>query len=269
MRHSLRTSLALAVLLLATPLTAHASGSDISQIFYGIVTVFAQLWIIAGILVLVVAGFTLVTATDEGKLEKARSTIIAVVIGGIITTIIIVLDMTGFVGILYNGIPGFILINFGGYASNPISIEAAGVGDWLTVISVMLGIVFIIIAALRAVSSLGDEGKYDSARNAVIQAVIGFMVIGAAYVFRTVFYDVREPSQLIAFFTAKILIVLSIITTIAVAILIYAGFRMIISFGDESQYEAAKSLAIRVAIGIIIILLSFALVIIVANIFAP
>ncbi len=260
--------LVLGAFLLAVPFRVHASGSDISSIFLGIVTAFAPLWIIAGILVLVVAGFTLVTANDEAKLAKARSTIIAVIIGGIITTIILALGVSGFIGIMYNGFPGLVLGNFAGYASNPISIEAAGVGEWLMVISVMLGMVFIIIAALRAVSSLGDEGKYESARNALIQAVIGFIVIAAAYVFRTVFYDVREPSALILFFSAKVLIVLAVITTIAVLIMIYAGFRMIISFGDESQYEAAKSLAIRVAIGILVILLSYALVIIVANIFA-
>ena len=263
---SLRLVLILQILLL--PGAAYASGADINAMFIGLVFAFWPLWTLAAILVLVVAGFTLVTATDEGKLEKARSTIIAVVIGGIITTIIYVLGATGFVGIMYNALPGIALINFGG-AANPISFQATGIADWLTVISVMLGMVFIIIAALRAVASLGDQGKYDSARNAVIQAVIGFIVIGAAYVFRTVFYDTHTPDLLITLFAGRILIVLTIITTIAVAILVYAGFRMIISLGDESQYEAAKSLAIRVAIGILVILLSYALVLIVVNIFTP
>lgn len=64
------------------------------------------------------------------------------------------------------------------------------------------------------------------------------------------------------------LIVLAIITTIAVAIIIYAGFRMVISFGNEEAFSSARSLAIRAAIGILIILISYTLVIIVATIFA-
>lgn len=254
--------LSFALTLLAAPLSAHASGTDISLIFVSLVTAFWPVWVIAGVLVLVVAGFTLVTANDEGKLEKARSTIIAVVIGGIVTTIIYFLGTLGFVGIMYNGFSGILLIS-----NNQISIEAVGIAEWLMVISVMLGMVFIIIAALRAVSSLGDEGKYENARNAVLQAVIGFIVIAASYTFKIVFFEARTPSALIAIMAGKILIVLTVILIIAVGVLIYAGFRMIISFGDESQYEAAKQLAIRVAVGILIILLSFALVIIIAKLF--
>ncbi len=257
----------LGISLLTVPTVTMASGADINEIAINLVFAFWPLWIIVGVLVLVVAGFTLVIANDESRLQKARSTIVAVVIGGIVTTIIFVLGATGFVGIMYNALPGIGLLNFGGYSVNPISIQAAGIADWLTVISVMLGILFIIVAALRAVSSFGDEAKYESARNALIQAVFGFIVIAGAYVFRTVFYDVKTPNALIGLVVDKILIVLGIITTIAMAILIYAGFRMIISLGDDTQYEAAKSLAIRVLVGLLVILLSYALVIIIANIF--
>jgi len=264
----LRIRLFLLLALLASPRAAHADGYDVRDIALGLVTKFWPVWTTIAILVLVVTGFTLVITTDESRAEKAKSTIIAVVIGGIITTIMLVLGYQAYIGILYNG-QGSLVPNpvgvFGNY--NAISIQAAGIADWLSVISVMLGIVFIIIAALRAVSSFGDEGKYETARNAVFHAVAGFVIIASAYILKAVFYDVRTPNLLIAFVASKILIVLAIITTIAVAILIYAGLRMIVSLGDEAQYEAAKSLVIRVVIGLLIILLSYALVIVIANIF--
>lgn len=256
-----------AVLASLGPSTAHAAGgADISSMFISVVTAFWPLVVVAAILVLVVAGFTLVTATDEAKLQKARAIIIAVVMGGIVATIIITLGPVGFVGLMYNGVPGFLL---GTTASaQAIGLEAVGVAEWIMSIAVLLGIVFVIVAAVRAVASLGDEGKYDAARNAVIQAIIGLSVIAAAFVFKIVFYDDRTPNALIALFAGKILVILGIILLIAVAIIIYAGFRMVISFGNEEAFSSAKSLVIRAAVGILIILISYSLVIIVANIFA-
>ncbi len=256
-----------AAFLALIPLPAFAAGgADIASIFVSVVTAFWPLWIVAAVLVLVVCGFILVTATDESKLERARGTIIAVVMGGIITTIIWVLGPTGSIGLLYNGTAGFIMTSSA--SADAIGLEAIGIADWIATIAVLLGILFVIIAAIRAVASFGDEAKYANARNAAIQAVIGLVVIAAAYVFKIVFYDVREPSPLIALFASKVAIVLGFINLIAVGIIVYAGFRMVISFGNDEAFSSAKSLAIRAALGILIILVSYALVIIVANIFA-
>lgn len=256
-----------ATVLTLVPLPAFAAGgADIAGMFVSIVTAFWPLWIVAAVLVLVISGFTLVTAIDEAKMERARATIVAVVIGGILTTIIWILGPGGFIGLLYNGTAGFL---FGSStAADGIALEAIGIADWIATLAVLLGILFVIIAAVRAVSSLGDEAKYTSARNAAIQAVIGLIVIAAAYVFKIVFYDVREPSPLIALFASKVIIVLGIITTLAVAIIVYAGFRMVISFGNEEAFSSARSLAIRAALGIFIIIISYTLVIVVATIFA-
>lgn len=251
--------------LLPMPVFA-AGGADIASIFVSIVTAFWPLWVVAAVLVLVIAGFILVTATDESKLEKARATIIAVVMGGILTTIIWVLGVSGSVGLLYNGTAGFVMTSSA--SADVIGLEAIGIADWVATIAVLLGIVFIIIAAVRAVASLGDEGKYANARNAVIQAIIGLVIIGAAYIFKIVFYDVREPSPLIALFASKVAIVLGFILLIAVAILVYAGFRMVISFGNDEAFNSAKSLAYRAVVGILIILISYSLVFIVASVFS-
>ncbi len=77
---------------------------------------------------------------------------------------------------------------------------------------------------------------------------------------RDVFFVIREPSALLAFITAKLITVLGFMTLIAVAILVYAGFRMVVSFGREEDFTAAKSLMIRVIVGLLILCLSYALV---------
>lgn len=255
--------LAALTLLSAVPQIAHADGSDISTIAVNLVVIFWPLWVGVGILVLVIAGFGLMVTSDEGRLQKARSAVIAVVIGGMLVTIIWVLGPSGFIGFMYTGGTA------GLPAAGPtnIALEAMGVADWLTMLAAMIGMLFVIIAALRAVSSMGDEGKYTNARQALLHVILGLMLISAAYLFRQVFFYDGTPNALIAYMLSKVLIVLAFMTTIAVGILVYAGFRMVISFGKDDDFNNAKSLVIRVIMGLLVILLSYTLVIVVANIF--
>lgn len=267
----------LLALLTAVPHTVHAyGGTDIQVMFFSLVTKFWPLWITAGILVLVVAGFTLMTTQDEGRLQKAKGTLIAVLTGGILTTIVVVSGPFNLIGILYNGVPGFEVINTG----NMIGLEAVGISQWLAAVSVVMGIMFIVIAVLRAVASLGDEAAYTAARSQLLHVIIGVILIAGAYLVQLALFGSAngpgevvtgalaiEPNPLLGLISEKLLIVLNVITLIAVAILIYAGFRMIISFGREEDYNNAKSLALRVIVGLLVLIVSYSLVFIVAAIF--
>ena len=62
---------------------------------------------------------------------------------------------------------------------------------------------------------------------------------------------------------------MNLITTVAVGILVYAGLRMVISYGKEDEFTAAKSLAIRVVVGLIVVLLSYVMVFTVWKLFNP
>lgn len=268
----------LLAVLAAVPQAAHAfGGGDIQLMFFSLVTAFWPLWITAGILVIVVAGFILMITHDEGRLQKAKTTLISVLTGGILTTIIIALGPFNFIGILYNGMPGFVVINSG----SAVAFQAIGIAQWLTGISVIMGIMFIIIGVLRAVASLGEEAAYTSARHQLLHVIVGVVLISGAYLVELALFGSAngpgevvtgalsiEPNPLIGLISEKIFLVLNIITLIAVGILIYAGFRMIISFGREEDFNNAKSLALRVIVGLLVLTLSYSLVFIVAMIFA-
>jgi hypothetical protein len=251
--------------LLAMPLQAHAAGgADISLIFLNLITAFWPLWVSVAVLVVTIAGFTLMVSTDEGKLAKSRAILIAVGIGGIIITIINVLTPLTVVTFFYNGLPGTILINTGA----SLGAEVQGIGSWLTAMTAVLGILVIIIAVLRAVTSFnGDEASYTNARWSILHVIIGLIIIGAALVIENVFFILHEPGQLLGIIGAKVLIVLNVISTIAVVILIYAGLRMVISFGKEDEFTAAKSLALRVIVGLLILAVSYVLVYVVVTLF--
>ena len=49
------------------------------------------------------------------------------------------------------------------------------------------------------------------------------------------------------------------VTIVAVAVMIFAGFLMIVNVGKDEQYQRAKGIIIRVAIGLLVILSSVAL----------
>lgn len=245
-------------------------GTTISSMFLSLMSSFAGIWAMIAFLVLVTAGFTLMISQDEGAIDKAKKTIVAVLIGGIITTILVTIGSGGgnVVTMIYNGIPGYTLNPTGA----SLGIQAMGVSDWLTSLAAMLGIVIVIVSVIRAVTSFGgDDAAYDNIRSCLLHVVLGLIIIGAAYVFRNVFFvplgATHTPDPLLAIVTVRVITVLSFITVVAVGILVYAGFRMVISFGNEEQYSAAKSLAIRVVVGLVIILISYSLVLSVATIF--
>ncbi len=269
-------------LCMTLPQTVNAVGGiDIQNGFLSLITAFWPLWITAAILVLVIAGFTLMTSQDENSLQKAKTTLISVLIGGILTTIIWVNPLgsggpLGFIGIVYNGMAGSSIINTG----DAIGFQVIGIAEWLSAMAVMLGILFIIVAVLRAVASLGDEAAYTAARYSLLHVIIGVVLIAGTYLIQLALFGSEtgpgvvvsgdlsiEPNPLLGLIAAQLVIILHVITFIAVAILIYAGLRMIISFGREEDFTAAKSLALRVIVGLLVLIVSYSLVWIVATIF--
>lgn len=251
---TLTARLSLGIWALLIPTSAHAQGgAAISGIFSELLDRAQPLWIVVAVLVIVVAGFSLMISQDEGRIGKAKSTIVAAIIGGILITI----GPKRLVSFIYTGAPGFVVPS----AGNAFGGEAVGVSQWLATLVAVLGLLMMIIALIQAALSFGsDEGAYSKVRTALIQLVLGLLTISAAFIIRSVMFDVHEPMPLLEFILGKLVIVLAVILTVAVAVLVYAGARMIISTGQEDQFGAAKSLAIRVGVGIIVILLSFVMI---------
>lgn len=274
----------------AEPALALTGGEIIRDAAYDLILRFRPLILIVMIMTVIILGFTLLLSHEESGLGKAKSTLVATLIGGIIVTVILSLGTTS-VSILYTGIDTLLPLNYVTVLdpanANAIGAEAEGVAGWLSTMAAVVGILIIIIAALRAFLSFGDEASYANVRKSLLHIVIGLIVIGGAYLLRKAFYapslDIQggaftdiatftgaeaKPNLLMQLIKDKVMIILAILTIIAVAILIYAGLRMVISFGREEDFTAAKSLMLRVIAGLLIILLSFSLVWIVASIFS-
>jgi hypothetical protein len=74
-----------------------------------------------------------------------------------------------------------------------------------------------------------------------------------------------QPATLAGTITGLILIVLQIVGLIAVAMIIYGGFRYVSSGGDEKVTESAKKTITNAVIGLVIVILSYVIVTIVTN----
>jgi hypothetical protein len=249
---------AIALTLLGAPTLAHADGATIRDILIGILNDAAPIWVPVAVLIVVIAGFTMLVTTSEDGLNKGRNTVTAVVIGGIIIVLGPVL-----LALMYQA-PGTQVANVG----PQLNAEALGIVGWLCAMGGVFGIFMIVVAAVRAVSGFGgDEGAYANVRNAVLNAVIGLIIMASAIIIHDTVFS-GTPNPLVQLILDKVLIILAIITTIAVAILVYAGFRMVTNFGNEENFSQAKSLVFRVIAGLAVILVSYVLVIFVANAFS-
>lgn len=273
------------------PVMAHAAaGQMVRNVVDAVIDQFRIVWVIIAVLSVVIAGFSLMLSAREEQLTKTRSTIIAVSIGVALTTILLSLGSTA-IGWLYTGTSSTSTTNYitilDGTGADSIGSEAEGIGRWITSMAAVIGVVIIIITALRAFMSFGaDESAHVNVRKSVLHVVFGLIIIGGAKLIREAFFAptftsenlsgsgsafqetadftsisaVGNPDPLMGIIRDKFLIVLGIIATIAVAILIYAGIRMVASFGNEEQFGAAKSLMLRVITGLVIIAISFVLV---------
>ncbi len=240
------------------PTVAHADGATIRNILLTLLNNIAPLWVPVGVLVVVIAGMTMLVTSREEGLSKGRNTALAVVIGGII----IMLGPT-LLGLMYQA-PGTQIANVG----PQLNAEALGLVGWLCAMGGVFSILMIVISAVRAIAGFGgDEAAYAGVRNALINAVIGLIIMASAIIIHNAVFQ-GTPNPLIQLILDKVLIILAIITTIAVAILVYAGFRMVTNFGNEEVFNQAKGLVFRVIAGLVVILISYVLVIFVANAFS-
>ncbi|MCC7432253.1 hypothetical protein IT412_01880, partial [Candidatus Peregrinibacteria bacterium] len=122
-----------------------------------------------------------------------------------------------------------------------------------------------IIAAYRLLISRGDSEQLNKAKTQITWAIIGIIVAGLAeiIVFRVLFPaqgsripDAAEFAKLIVTMTNFIS---GFISTIAVIMIIYAGYLYVTSLGGDNL-EKAKKILIGAVVGLLISMAAFALV---------
>ncbi|MCC6643291.1 hypothetical protein IT411_00930, partial [Candidatus Peregrinibacteria bacterium] len=142
---------------------------------------------------------------------------------------------------------------------------ASGVSGLIRIFLPSFAILFFVIAAFRILTSRGDNEKYTKAKKQITWAVMGLILAGLAeiIVFRVIFPDQGSRIPDTAEF-AKLLVTITnfitgFISTIAVSMIIYAGYLYVISVGGDGVAKA-KKIIMGALIGLLIAMAAFALV---------
>jgi hypothetical protein len=140
-----------------------------------------------------------------------------------------------------------------------------GVTGMLRIFIPSIAILFFVIAAYRLLTSQGDPEKLKKAQTQITWAIVGIIVAGLAeiVVFNVIFPqqgsripDANEFARLMVTMTNYIS---GFISTIAVSMLIYAGYLYVVSAGGEG-INKAKTVVKGAIIGLLIAMAAFALV---------
>lgn len=142
---------------------------------------------------------------------------------------------------------------------------AQGVTGLLRIFIPSIAILYMVIAGVRLLLSRGDSDKLNKAKKQITWAIMGLILAGLAeiIVFQVVFPDqgARIPDT-IEF--AKLVITMTnfitgFISTIAVIMIIYAGYLYVISVGGNGL-DKAKTILKGAIIGLLISMAAFGLV---------
>lgn len=221
-----------------------------------------------GILLVVRAGLRLINSQDDDKLTKAKNTIAATCVGIMLAAISDRLVMAFFS-------PG------GAWSratsdtgANILSLEILGILNWATVFIAVLGVLMIIVAGLKTVSTFGaeDTGPLKRSVTGVATGILVITTSGALKLAIGLAPGVApslptggNPSPAIDRGVGIILSILGFTSLIAMAVIVYAGMMMVLNFGNEENYTKGKSLIFRSVIGLAVMLLSGAAVVFIAD----
>ncbi|MBU2213507.1 hypothetical protein KKC44_06185 [Patescibacteria group bacterium] len=226
-------------------------------IFAGISAAFTVNAIIIGIasLVIVRAALFLIAEQSEGELAKFKTAIVSAIVA-----IVLVAIAQPVSNALFGGTN--ILASPGG-AANLITDELLGIVDLIEEPIAVLAIIMIIVSGLRTVLNYGNNEGVAQLRRTVISVLIGVFFIVAKYAFVESIIESGNPDSIMNEIIGVFNWILGFVTLIAVAVIIFAGFLMIVNIGKDEQYSRAKDIIIRVAIGLLVILTAAAI----ANVF--
>ncbi|GEM_PF-2811104 len=211
---------------------------------------------------LVRAGLKLIQSQEDDKLTTAKRTI-----GGTAVGIMLAHLSVRLVEIFY----GFTAAPTGGVltpgtSSAMLTLEISGIIRWVTTLVAVLGVLMIVATAIRAIGGFGKEDGLKNLKETVFGTVTGIFFITISGAIKLTFGLPEDlvpggphdptPFHIIDRIGEITNTILDYLAIVAVAIVIYAGFLMIFSVGDEEQFKKGRTLIFRALIGLVIILLS-------------
>lgn len=214
---------------------------------------------IAATFIIVKAGLSLINSQADDKLAKAKREI-----GTAIVAIVLGYLSERFVEATYGG--GTAIFNPAGSVAI-LETEAAGIINFVLELVVIIGIIMIIYTAVKVVSSFGKDDGPAEIRKSVFGVVSGLVLLTSANAIQQAMsLNPNGVEQATGPVTAQPLAtrvleiisdVMSYLAILGVGMVIFAGIRMIVSIGNDDEYNNAKQLVFRVLMGLTIVLFAY------------
>lgn len=150
----------------------------------------------------------------------------------------------------------------GGIAGVSSASAATTIGNIIATFRLYLNILalaVIVIAGFYLILGLGSENSKETAKKILLYTAIGVVIVNVAETIRDFFFSLDDGTAS----TAVTTIIQDIIDTftsyvgiLSVAVIIIAGFYLILGLGSENSKETARKIILYTAIGIIVIALA-------------
>lgn len=227
--------------------------------FVGIAQLFVSqarpMLFIVGALVITILGFRMIIGQEDESIDKAKTTIIAV-LSGIMIAFLIEPFLAAFYG--YAGES----LNSPAGGAGILSTEIGGIINWALTIAGILAVLMIIVSGLRAIVSPLNEEGLSNLRGTIVSVIFGLLLlifrVGISLAFGA--SGQPDPNQIIAIIVRVLTFVLGFVALAAVIVIVYAGILLLLNYGREDEISKAKGIIARAVIGIIIILLSIGII---------
>jgi hypothetical protein len=234
--------------------TGPSSGGFVA-IAYTIMLAVRPLIFVAASLVLTLTAFRMVIAQEENSLEQAKKTI-----GGCIGGIVLVFLIEPFIAAFYG--------TRGEVAKNPsmgvpiVTEEVLGIINWALTLAAVLAVVMIITTAVKAVAQANKEDGIANMRKTIYAIAAGIILILGKELLAVGIGATGHPTPapFIQIIVNVLNVVLSFMALAAVIVVVYAGVMMVLDFGRDEEISKSKALIIRSLTGLVVILISYALV---------
>jgi len=213
-----------------------------------------------GVLIVIRAGLKLINSQEENNMSTAKRTIASTCVG-----IMMAFLAERMVDAFYS--PGGTWSAGSAAAGAQIlSTEVAGILNWALVLVVVVSVLMIVASGLKAIGSFGKEENAAEVKQTVAGVMTGLGLIMLSGIIKVTLGlnpaavaslpGTPNANAIITKGVAIMTTILQYIGLIAVAVIIYAGILMVLNFGKDDQYEKAKGIVYRAAIGLVIIVLS-------------
>ena len=256
----------------ATPFSCPAGvGVGACMIASTLIYVVQQIrWLAAGVafIVLVVAGFRLVISQAEEAMTTAKRTVLGAVVG-LFLLFLVEPVVDAFFGGFSAPAAGLLVSSASAQdAALILSTELMGILTWIETLVSIVAVGLIIVDAIGVLASFGSEERMKKIYHAIGSTIFGILLLVFDTTIASVFGlapDASAPTvpttmPIFVEFFGMVRFVLLLIGIVAIGVIIYAGFLMMLNLGNEELLGKAKKIIGNTFIGLVMIVLCYAIV---------